>query len=274
MTRVRAAALGVCLTLGGPGCAGFSRSSNTSANSANSSGQSGNSSGQSGATSQYSNTSSQQSSGSSNQSSANSRNSQTSVESTGATTNATSDAPSSSLVAGSALLLGVAGGIFTTVYTVHRRREARLQREQLKALQQPQPMPYKVEPIPLTAPPPPPPMPPAEPPKPPRSGLTDEPPTLDAMVMARAWLLANELQLREDLALGAGPTIDDLAGIAGIAPEHRGHFGQVLQRNRQRLLITPEVTPEQAAEVMSRVGDLVMADPILRVDGGAALASN
>lgn len=275
MTRVRAAALGVCLSLG-PACAALSQNSNTSGNS---SGQSGNSSGQSANSSAQSNASSQQSSGSSGQSSANSRNSQTSVQSTGATTNASSDAPSSSIVAGSALLLGVAGGILTTVYTVHHRHEARLKREQMKALQdaqQPQPMPYKVEPIPL---PPPPPTPPAEPPPPPkppkrpRASVTDDPPTLDAMMMARAWLLANELQLRADLALGAGPTIDDLAGIAGIEPAHRAHFGQVLQKNRARLLVTHEVTAAQAAEVMSRVGDLVMADPILRTDGGAALAS-
>jgi hypothetical protein len=162
----------------------------------------------------------------------------------------------------------------STVLTAKHRREAKLERERLKELQlqqQPQPMPYKVEPIPLTPPPPPPPMPPAEPPapapapkpKPKRSELIEEGPTLDAMVMARSWLLANQLQLSQDLALGAGPTIDDLAGITGIAPEHRERFGRVLQKHRAVFTFSREVTPQEAAQVMSRVGDLMVADPIL-----------
>ena len=162
----------------------------------------------------------------------------------------------------------------STVLTAKHRREAKLERERLKELQlqqQPQPMPYKVEPIPLTPPPPPPPMPPAEPPapapkpkpKPKRTELIEEGPTLDAMVMARSWLLANQLQLSQDLALGAGPTIDDLAGITGIAPEHRERFGRVLQKNRRALAFSHDVTPQEAAQVMARLGDLVVADPVL-----------
>ena len=162
----------------------------------------------------------------------------------------------------------------STVLTAKHRREAKLERERLKELQlqqQPQPMPYKVEPIPLTPPPPPPPMPPAEPPgpapkpkpKPKRTELIEEGPTLDAMVMARSWLLANQLQLSQDLALGAGPTIDDLAGITGIAPEHRERFGRGLQKNRRALAFSHDVTPQEAAQVMARLGDLVVADPVL-----------
>jgi hypothetical protein len=114
-------------------------------------------------------------------------------------------------------------------------------------------------------------MPPPEPapapkPKPKRTELIEEGPTLDAMVMARSWLLANELQLAQDLALGAGPTIDDLAGITGIPGEHREHFGRVLQRNRRALAFSHDVTPQEAAQVMSRVGDLVVADPVLVAD--------
>jgi hypothetical protein len=166
------------------------------------------------------------------------------------------------------------------VLTAKHRREAKLERERLKQLQQPQPqpMPYKVEPIPLqpgvtqpplTPPPPPPPTPPPAPapppkPKPKRTELIEEGPTLDAMVMARAWLLANQLQLSQDLALGAGPTIDDLAGITGIATEHRERFGRLLQRHRKALVFSRDVTPQEAALVMSRVGDVVVADPILR----------
>lgn len=271
MTRVRAAVAGVCLAL--QSCAGMSNSlgnsANSSGNSANSSGNSGGSSGQSANSSGQSNASSQNSSASSAQSSDTSRNSATSVESSQATTAASTNAPSTSIVAGSALLLGVSGGILSTVLTAKHRREAKLERERLKQLQQPQPMPYKVEPIPLpppTPPPPPPPQPPpaAPPPKPKRTELIDEGPTLDAMVMARAWLLANQLQLSQDLALGAGPTIDDLAGITGIAPEHRERFGRLLQKHRTALVFSRDVTPREAALVMSRVGDVVVADPILR----------
>ena len=89
---------------------------------------------------------------------------------------------------------------------------------------------------------------------------------------ARTWLMANELQLKQDLALGAGPAIDDLAGIAGITAARREHFGRVLQKHRALLLAPHELTPQDAAKVMSRVGELVMADPLLRVDGMAALA--
>lgn len=259
--------LSVALALLGAGCATFSQTSATSNTSGGSSGQSANSSKQSADSSAASGASSQQSSASSNQS----RNSSATVQSSANSSNATTDAPSSSIVTGSALLLAAAGGIITTVYTVKHRREARLQREQLRQLQQspaPQPMPYKVEPIPLQpglTPPPP------TPPK--SSGLLDDEPTLDALVMARAWLLANELQLKQDLALGAGPTIEDLAGIAGIPPPHRRHFGRVLQQHRAELLAPHDMNEREAARVMARVGDLVMADPLLRADGGAALAA-
>lgn len=290
MTRILVGA--VCLVLTLQSCAGMSNSlgnsANSSGNSANSSGNSGNSSrtsasgnssGQSGASSGQSNASSQNSSASSQQSSNTSQNSATSVESSQATTAASTNAPITSIVAGSALLLGVSGGILSTVLTAKHRREAKLERERLKQLQQPQPqpMPYPVQPIPLepgvnqpppTPLPPPPPMPPpaSPPPKPKRTELIDEGPTLDAMVMARAWLLANQLQLSQDLALGAGPTIDDLAGIVGIAPAHRERFGRLLQKHRAQLVFSRDVTPAEAALVMSRVGDVLVADPILRAE--------
>ncbi|MDP1825120.1 MAG: DUF3015 family protein [Archangium sp.] len=258
----------VALALLGSGCATFSQTSATSNTSGGSSGQSANSSKQSADSSAASGASSQQSSGSSNQS----RNSSATAQSSANSSNATTDAPSSSVVAGSALLLAAAGGIITTVYTVKHRREARLQREQLKQLQQapaPQPMPYQVEPIPLqpgvTSPQP--------TPGPSASALPEDEPSLDALVMARAWLLANALQLKQDLALGAGPTLEDLAGIAGIPPAHRSRFGRLLQEHRAELLSGHDVTEQEAARVMARVGDLVMADPLLRADGGAALAA-
>jgi hypothetical protein len=191
------------------------------------------------------------------------------VQSSANSSNATTASPSTSIVAGSALLLAAAGGIITTVYTVHHRSQARLERERLQRLQQAPPsQPLQLEPFPQPGASPPP------PPPPPHASLPEEEPTLDAMVMSRTWLLANQLQLSQDLALGAGPALDDLAGIAGIAPAHRARFGRVLQQHRAELKVAGEVTPAAAAQVMSRVGDLVMADPLLRADGGAALASH
>ena len=267
------------------------QSSNASNQSSVSSQQSSASSQQSSASSAQSNASSNASSGSSGQSANSSRTSSASVQSSAdssqATSSGTSGTPSSTIVVGSALLLGVAGGIISTVYSANQRRAAQLEGEQLRQLQRgpvPQPMPYKVEPIPLQPgiPGQPQPQPPPSPPPPPPPEFEPTPypssvqlePSLDAMMLARDWLVANELQLKQDLALGAGPTIDDLAGIAGITPSRRAHFGRVLQRNRALLLAPHEVTPREAAVVMSHLGDLVMADPLLRLDAVAMLTKS
>lgn len=267
-----------------------SGTSRTSAQSSNASNQSSVSSQQSSASSQQSSASSNASSGSSGQSANSSRTSSASVQSSAdssqATSSGTSGTPSSTIVVGSALLLGVAGGIISTVYSANQRRAAQREGEQLRQLQRgpvPQPMPYKVEPIPLQpgipgqppppSPPPPPPLPPPEFEPTPYPSSVQLEPSLDAMMLARDWLVANELQLKQDLALGAGPTIDDLAGIAGITPSRRAHFGRVLQRSRALLLAPHEVTPREAAVVMARVGDLVMADPLLRLDAIAMLTN-
>ncbi|MDP1829012.1 MAG: hypothetical protein Q8L48_37465 [Archangium sp.] len=147
--------------------------------------------------------------------------------------------PSSLVLAGSAVLVAVAGGIITTVYVVKWQADAKGRAEEFRKLHPPQ----------------------------------TSAPSLDAMVLARAWLLANELQLKQDLALGAGPSIDELAGIARISPEHVAHFGRVLQRHRAQLATPREMTPERAATIMSKVGELVMADQLLREDGLAVLAA-
>ena len=55
--------------------------------------------------------------------------------------------------------------------------------------------------------------------------------------------------------------------LAGIAPERRAHFGRVLQRHRGELSVKRDVEPAQAAEVMTRIGALVMGDSVLQVDG-------
>lgn len=164
------------------------------------------------------------------------------------------------IIVGAGLLAGVGGGITTTVYRKRDKANARAQPPPAVLTPDDQPPPSP-PPLPEPAPLPPPPI------------SKRAVPTLDAMVLARAWLLANEVQLKQDLALGAGPALDDLAGVAGIAPGRRAHFGRVLQRHRRRLLVSHDVTAEQAAEVMSRVGDLVLADPLLRADGEAVLAA-
>ncbi|MFO0595547.1 MAG: hypothetical protein U0228_09590 [Myxococcaceae bacterium] len=270
----------------------------SSGNSANSSGQSGNSSGQSGASSgqsggssagsaQSSNGSAASSNGSaassngSNQSSGSSANSNQSSNQSAANSSQNSGSSQAttqssqnswSQVAVGSALLSVAGGAITTiVYSLKWRREARLAQEELRRLQQ--------GPAPQTAPAPSPaPSPAPAPgndftPTPfPKKTSLDGPPSLEAMIQARSWLLANELQLQQDLALGAGPTLDDLAGLAGIAPPHRAHFARLLRAERAKFRVGPEVTPELAAAVFSRIGDVVMTDPVLRADGLALLS--
>ena len=200
-----------------------------------------------------------------------SRNSSTgsSQQSSNNTTDKSTSAPSSQIVMGSALLTAVAGGIVLTVFTVKWRHEARMERERLRQLQFspdghpiPQPMLYPVQPIP--------PDPDFAPsPYPKKTEVND----IDAKVLARSWLVANELQMKQDLALGWGPTLEDLAGLAGIAPAHRERFGKVLQKHRRELAVGVDVSPDEAAAVMSRVGDLVMTDPVLRADAVVALAA-
>lgn len=244
------------------------------------------SSDESSASSAASNQSSGNSNASSQASSEGSRNSSTgsSQQSSNNTTDNSTSAPSSQIVMGSALLTAVAGGIVLTVFTVKWRHEARLERERLRQLQQspdghpiPQPMPYPVQPLPPdpSQPAPQPTEPQPDPdfaPKPfpkKKADVSD----LDAKVLARSWLLANELQLKQDLALGWGPTLEDLAGLSGVAKGHQRHFGRVLQQHRAELLVSVDVTPDEAARVMARVGDLVMTDPVLRADAVVALAA-
>ncbi len=87
--------------------------------------------------------------------------------------------------------------------------------------------------------------------------------------VALMYLRANSDQLKQDLAFGAGPTLDDLAGSAQIRSEHRGRFAEVMQRNRRDLLSLSHVgqlTAERALQFLEKVGTLVRADPLLRDD--------
>ncbi len=93
---------------------------------------------------------------------------------------------------------------------------------------------------------------------------------------AQVYLRARTHQLREDLALGAGPTVEDLAAAARIRREHLGVFGRVLRANRKELLALAEsstLTPEHALAWLERVGELARADPRLDEDRRAFLAA-
>ncbi|ATB34170.1 hypothetical protein [Melittangium boletus] len=93
---------------------------------------------------------------------------------------------------------------------------------------------------------------------------------------AQAYLRSRTHQLREDLALGAGPSIDDLAAMARIRRENLRLFGQVLREHRAELLSLAQpsrLTPERALEWLGRVGQLAGAEPRLQEDGSAFLAA-
>lgn len=87
---------------------------------------------------------------------------------------------------------------------------------------------------------------------------------------AQAFLRANRHQLEQDLALGAGRSIEDLASVAEIPREHLPRLGRVLRTHRSELLEMAEpelLTPERAAAWMRHVGELSRADPELARDG-------
>ena len=91
---------------------------------------------------------------------------------------------------------------------------------------------------------------------------------------AQAWLNANLLQLKQDLALGAGPTVMDLASAAQIRTEHLSRFGRMLQEHRAELLQptrSGRVSLDEAAQVMERIGELTQADEVLKQDAAGWL---
>lgn len=96
--------------------------------------------------------------------------------------------------------------------------------------------------------------------------LTPKPST---PAVALRYLRANEDQLRQDLALGYGPTLDDLASAAEIRVEHAARFRQLLQTNRKELLDLADgelLTADRALRFLSRIGELAWADEELRRD--------
>jgi len=91
---------------------------------------------------------------------------------------------------------------------------------------------------------------------------------------AALYLGAQAHQLEQDLALGAGPVLDDLGAAAGLPPEQRGRFGRLLQRHRSELLDLARretLTPERALGFLERIGELTWADPLLRAEASRTL---
>ncbi|WP_244981949.1 hypothetical protein [Corallococcus exercitus] len=86
---------------------------------------------------------------------------------------------------------------------------------------------------------------------------------------AQVYLRARTHQLREDLALGAGPTVDDLAQAARIRRENLDVFGKLLRTHRKELLLmadAKQLTPERARAWLERVGELARTEPRLEED--------
>ncbi len=94
---------------------------------------------------------------------------------------------------------------------------------------------------------------------------------------AQVYLRGRTHQLREDLALGAGPTIEDLAAMARIRRENLGTFGRLLCAHRGELLALADsatLTPERALLWLERVGQLARTEPNLEEDRRAFLAAH
>ncbi|WPB75416.1 hypothetical protein KYC5002_41290 [Archangium violaceum] len=103
------------------------------------------------------------------------------------------------------------------------------------------------------------------------------PPPANVGEAAQAYLRARTHQLREDLALGAGPSIEDLAAMARIRRENLRIFGRVLHEHRRELLALAEsssLTPEHALGWLARVGQLARTEQRLEEDRLAFLAAH
>jgi hypothetical protein len=94
---------------------------------------------------------------------------------------------------------------------------------------------------------------------------------------AQAFLRVHSLQLEEDLALGNGPVLADLAQAAEIRREHFGDFARLMHAHRHELLelATPEtLTPERATAFLERVGTIAREHPALAADFDAFAAAH
>ena len=92
---------------------------------------------------------------------------------------------------------------------------------------------------------------------------------------AQAFFQANQFQLQEDLALGAGRSIEDLAALAQIRREHLPEFAHLLHTHREELLSLTDaeaLTPKRAVQALRRIGELMANSPVFAEEREAALA--
>lgn len=110
-----------------------------------------------------------------------------------------------------------------------------------------------------------------------RTAPVGAPAPADVGQAAQVYLRARTHQLREDLALGAGPSIEDLAAMARIRRENLRVFGRLLREHRVELLTMADaatLTPEHALDWLERVGQIASTDPRLQEDRRAFLAAH
>lgn len=89
----------------------------------------------------------------------------------------------------------------------------------------------------------------------------------DVVAATMMYLRDNAEQLKQDLALGAGPSLDDLAAAAQIRMEDRPLFARTLQLHRAELLALARedaLDEHRAVAFLERIGLLVRNDPVLR----------
>jgi hypothetical protein len=90
-----------------------------------------------------------------------------------------------------------------------------------------------------------------------------------------SYLRRNSDQLVQDVTLGSGRTVNDLAATAAISTNNLPAFGRLLRAHRAELLKLADVrqlSPDRALAFLERMGTLVMNDRVLISDYDAAVA--
>ena len=70
----------------------------------------------------------------------------------------------------------------------------------------------------------------------------------------------NKERLARDMAIGGGETLDSLAHLMGIRPEHRAQFNRTAQQNLTRIFPSEDAPTEQ---VVVALKDVLSSDPNL-----------
>ena len=80
------------------------------------------------------------------------------------------------------------------------------------------------------------------------------------------YLRQNQSEVREALALGQGPLVDDMSGALGLTPVERAALGRMLRREREVFgaLADPTLlTPERAGLFIDHLAASMASDPAL-----------